>query len=74
MDVQMPVKDAVIYIKSDFIAKRCPCCGKGEMHVIMNFGANAPPSNETLNTLKNNTLEKYISLTPNSAIFSELFL
>ena len=30
------------YITPGFKAERCPCCGKGEMHVILSFGANAP--------------------------------
>jgi len=27
----------VIYIRPDFKAKCCPCCSKGEMHVIMSL-------------------------------------
>jgi len=54
---------AVIYIHPDFKVKCCPCCGKGEMHVIMSFGANAPPSHDMINVLKNNKLEIHISLT-----------
>jgi uncharacterized surface protein with fasciclin (FAS1) repeats len=64
MGVQKPEKNAIIYINSDFRAKRCPQCGKGEMHVIMNFGANAPPFYDILNALNNNKLEQYISSTP----------
>ena len=56
-------KDTVIYIHPDFKAKICPCCGKGEMHVIMSFGANAPLFHDKINELKNNKLGKYISLT-----------
>ena len=56
-------KDAVIYINPDFRDKRCPCCGKGEMHVILCFGANAPPVINTFNLLNNNELEKCFSLT-----------
>ena len=37
--------------------------GGGEMHVIMNFGANAPLSHDMINALKNNKLEVHISLT-----------
>ena len=62
MGILEPEKDVVIYIKPDFKAKRCPRCGKGEMQVIMNFGANAPPSYNEINALKNNMLKQYISL------------
>ena len=41
----------------------CPYCGKGEMHIIMSFGANAPPSHNVLNALKNNILKQYVSST-----------
>ena len=56
-------KGTVIYINPDFKAKACPCCSKGEMHVIMSFGANAPPFHDMINELKSNKLGKYISLT-----------
>jgi hypothetical protein len=58
-----PEKDTILYIHPDFQVKCCPCCGKGEMHVIMSFGANAPPLHNILNSLKNNKLEQNISLT-----------
>jgi hypothetical protein len=54
-------KEAIIYIHPSFKAKSCPCCGKGIMHVIMNFGANAPPSQTLINALKNNKPEQDIS-------------
>jgi len=54
-------KDVIVYILSDFKAKRCPCCGKGDMHIIMSFGANAPPLHNMLNELKNNKLGQNIS-------------
>jgi hypothetical protein len=50
-------EDAIIYIHPDYKIKRCPCCGKGEMHVIMHFGANAPPSQNTINALNNKNLK-----------------
>jgi len=59
MGIVKQEKDAIIYINHDFRVKRCPCCGNGEMHVIMSFGANAPPLLNILNLLKNNKLEKY---------------
>jgi hypothetical protein len=62
MSVVQMKKDAVIYLHPDFRAKCCPCCGKGEMHVIMNFGANAPPFDYLFNVLNNNKLEQSISL------------
>jgi len=62
MGVPEQRKDAIVYISSDFKAGRCPCCGKGEMHVIMNFGANAPPSDDIINALNNNKLWQNISL------------
>jgi len=62
MGVPKQKKDAIIYIHPDFRAKCCPCCGKGEMHVIMNFGANAPPSQDMLNALKNSKIEQNASL------------
>jgi hypothetical protein len=58
MCVCEPAKDAIIYLRPDFRAKCCPWCGKGEMHVIMRFGAHAPPSQDILNSLNNNTFEK----------------
>jgi len=61
MGVEKLKKDTIIYINPDFRAKCCPCCGKGEMHVIMSFGANTPPLYNILNTLNNNKLEKHIS-------------
>ena len=63
MDVPKQKEGAIIYIHPDFKVKCCPCCGKGEMHVIMSFGANAPPSHDMINVLKNNKLEVHISLT-----------
>jgi len=63
MDVPKLKKNAIIYINPDFKAKCCPCCGKGEMHVIMSFGANAPPFYNMLNSLNNNKLEPNNSLT-----------
>jgi len=63
MDIPKLKKDAIVYINSDFRAKRCLRCGKGEMHVIMNFGANAPPFHKIFNLLKNNELEWNCSLT-----------
>jgi len=63
MGVVEEQKDAIIYMNPDFKAKRCPCCGKGEMHVIMRFGAHAPPLDDMLNQLKNNKLVKNNSLT-----------
>jgi hypothetical protein len=53
--------EAIIYIHPGFKAKSCPCCGKGEMHVIMNFGANAPPFLHMISTLNNKKTEQYIS-------------
>jgi hypothetical protein len=55
--------DAIIYINSGFRAKSCPCCGKGEMHVILNFVANAPPSLTMINALGNKKIERNTSLT-----------
>jgi len=60
MGVSKLERDTIIYINPDFKAKSCPCCGKGEMHVIMSFGANAPPSYHILNSLNNNKLQKTI--------------
>ena len=34
---------------------------KGDMHIIMSFGANAPPLHNMLNKLKNNKLGQNIS-------------
>jgi hypothetical protein len=51
-------KDVVVYIHPDLKAKNCPCCGKGELHVIMRFGANAPPFYYMINALNNNKLEQ----------------
>jgi len=45
MGVPEVKKDAIVYIHPDFRAHRCPCCGKGEMHVIMSFGANEDYTN-----------------------------
>jgi len=59
--IEKPEKDSIVYIQPDFKVKSCPCCGKGEMHIIMSFGANAPPSHNVLNALKNNILKQYIS-------------
>jgi hypothetical protein len=56
-----PGNDAIIYIRPDFKAKCCLWCGKGKMHIILNFGANAPPSDDVLNSLKNNTFKQAIS-------------
>jgi len=56
-------KDAVVYIRPDFKANCCPCCGKGQMHIIMSFGANAPPFCNMINSLNNNKLEQNNSLT-----------
>ena len=61
MGVVKQKKDAIIYIRPDFNARRCPCCGNGEMHVILCFGANAPPPYNVLNSLGNPRLEKYFS-------------
>jgi len=58
MGVVEQEKNVIVYIHPDFKAKRCPCCGKGEMHVIMSFGANAPPFYDLLNALKNNKIEQ----------------
>jgi hypothetical protein len=58
MDVPVLKKDAIIYINPDFKVKCCPWCGKGEMHVIMCFGANAPPFHNMFNALNNNKLEQ----------------
>ena len=63
MDVPKLKKDTIIYINPDFKAKRCPCCNKGEMHVIMSFGANAPPSRNMINELINNKSKQCISAT-----------
>jgi hypothetical protein len=64
MGVPQQNKEAIIYINPGFRAKCCPRCGKGEMHVIMSFGANAPPAfYEMLNLLNNNKLEHNNSLT-----------
>ena len=46
-------KDAIVYIRPDFKVRSCPCCGRGEMHVIMRFGAHAPPSSDMLTVLNN---------------------
>ena len=56
MGVPQLKKDAIVYSNPDFKAKCCPCCGKGEMYVIMSFGANAPSSHSVLNSLINNKL------------------
>ena len=61
MDVPQLKKDTIIYINPDFKTKRCPYCGKGEMHVIMSFGANAPPSRNMINELINNKSKQCIS-------------
>jgi len=61
MGVVKPEREAIIYIHPDFKARRCPCCGKGEMHVIMSFGANAPPLLDILKYLDTNKLESQIS-------------
>jgi hypothetical protein len=53
-----PEKDAIIYIRPDFKAKCCHRCGKGRMQVIMRFRAHAPPSQDILNSLINNTLKR----------------
>jgi hypothetical protein len=58
MGVPVLKKDAIIYINPDFKVKCCPRCGKGGMHVIMRFGAHAPPLHEILNLLNYNTLEQ----------------
>jgi len=63
MGVPKPEKEAIIYIHPDFKAKSCPYCGKGEMHIIMSFGANAPPLHNIHNTLNNNKLKQCISQT-----------
>ena len=63
MDAPKQKEDAVIYIRPDFKAKCCPCCGKGEMHVIMNFGANAPPSDYMIKSLNINKLKQNNSFT-----------
>jgi len=57
MNVSKPEEDGVIYIHPDFKTQRCPCCGKGEMHIILRFGANAPPSPHILNTLKHKQMK-----------------
>jgi hypothetical protein len=51
-------KDAIIYLEPGYRVKRCRCCGKGEMHVVMCFGANAPPSQNMLNALNNSKHEQ----------------
>ena len=56
MGVEKPEKEAVIYLHPDFKVKSCPCCGQGEMHVIMHFGANAPPFDNMHNELNNSKL------------------
>jgi hypothetical protein len=61
MGVPKPEKETIIYIHPDFKAKSCPCCGKGRMHIIMSFGANAPPLHNIHNTLNNNKLKQCIS-------------
>jgi hypothetical protein len=53
-----PEREAIVYIHSDAKVRRCPCCGKGEMHIIMSFGANAPPSQHVLNELRNYKLKQ----------------
>jgi len=59
-----PKPEVIIYINPGFSAKCCPHCGKGEMHVLMCFGANAPPSQDMLNALKNRKIKHNTSLTP----------
>jgi hypothetical protein len=49
MGVPLQKKDAIIYINPDSMVKCCPLCGKGQMHIIMSFGANAPPSQSIIN-------------------------
>ena len=63
MGVVKEQKDAIIYIHPDFRAKCCSCCGQGEMHVIMSFGAHAPPFHDMLNSINNNKLKQNNSLT-----------
>jgi len=58
MGVVKPKTDAIIYIHPDYKAKRCPCCGKGEMHVILSFGAHAPPLLDIFKLLTDNKIEK----------------
>ena len=58
MGVSALKKEMIVYIHPDDKAKRCPCCGEGEMFVIMRFGANAPPSQEMINRLNNNKLKQ----------------
>ena len=53
-----PKKDAGVFIQPDFNPKICPCCGTGGMHVIMRFGAHAPPFQNTVNTFSNAILEQ----------------
>jgi uncharacterized protein CbrC (UPF0167 family) len=54
-------RDSIIYIRPDFKAKCCPWCGKGDMHIIMRFKSNAPPSQDIIKSLNHNTLEYMIS-------------
>jgi hypothetical protein len=63
MSIPKPEKEVIIYIHPDFKPKRCPCCGKGEMHIIMSFGANAPPFHNMLNVLNSIKLEQSTLLT-----------
>jgi hypothetical protein len=58
MNVPALKKETIVYIHPDVKAKRCPCCGEGEMFVIMRFGANAPPFQNMINSLNNNILKQ----------------
>jgi hypothetical protein len=51
-------KDSIIYLDSGYRIKRCRCCGKGEMHVVMCFGANAPPPHNMFNSFNNSDFDK----------------
>ena len=53
-----PEKDAGVYIQPGFNPKISPCCSTGGMHVIMRFGAHAPPFQNTVNTFSNAILEQ----------------
>ena len=62
-----PKKDAIVYIQPCFSPKICPCCCTSEMHVIMRFGAHAPPVQNMLDALKkpkNNTIHVINPLNP----------
>ena len=62
MGIEELKKDAIIYFNPDFKSKFCLYCGKGEMHIILSFGAHAPPFIDIINTVKNKKLVQKKSL------------